>query len=84
MTEPHTPASEGALLWEPGLGRSAASRLSHFMRWLGHERGQAFADYDQLWAYSVTELQAFWCSVARYFEVELHGQIEPALLGKTI
>jgi acetoacetyl-CoA synthetase len=82
MTEAQTSASEGELLWAPSEERAAAARLTHFMRWLGHERGQPFADYQQLWAYSVSDLPGFWRSVARYFEVELGGQSEPALVGK--
>jgi acetoacetyl-CoA synthetase len=82
MTEPQPSASEGALLWEPGPDRIAASRLAHFMRWLGHARGQPFADYGQLWTYSVSDLQGFWRSVARYFDVELGGHTEPALIGR--
>jgi acetoacetyl-CoA synthetase len=82
MTEPQTSAGEGELLWEPSAASVAASRMRHFMTWLGRERGQTFADYAELWRFSVSELGAFWRSVARYFEVELGGSVEPALLGK--
>jgi acetoacetyl-CoA synthetase len=55
--------------------------MRHFMTWLARERGQAFADYAELWQFSVSDLSAFWRFVARYFEVELAGSVEPALVG---
>lgn len=82
MNEPQAAAGEGELLWEPSAERCAASRLAHFMRWLGREQGQTFPDYAALWTWSVEHAELFWPSIARYFEVGLGGQIEPALVGK--
>ncbi len=33
------------------------------MRWAGEREGRTFADYDELWRWSVDELEAFWASV---------------------
>ena len=82
MTEAPVTAVEGELLWEPGPARCAASRLQHFMGWLGREQGRTFESYDELWRWSVAEVGDFWRAVARYFEVQMGGALEPALEGK--
>ena len=38
-------------------------RIVAYQRWLERERGLRFADYDALWQWSVTELDAFWQSI---------------------
>ena len=80
--EAQTSAGEGELLWEPSAERVAASRLRHFMGWLGREQGKTFADYAELWRYSVSDLAGFWRAVARYFELDLGDPSAPALTGK--
>jgi acetoacetyl-CoA synthetase len=73
---------EGELLWEPSADRVLASRMAHFMRWLGRENGRSFNDYAELWAWSVEHVGPFWVALARYFEVTLGGATEPVLVGK--
>ncbi len=80
MSEAHTSAGEGQLLWEPSAERAAASRMRHFMRWLESETGQRFATYADLWRWSVSDVSS-WLLLARYFEVELGGRTEPVVSG---
>ena len=84
MTQPDAGAvtGEGELLWQPSADRVLASRMAHFMRWLGRETGLHFDDYAQLWAWSVEQVAAFWLLLARYFEVTLGGATESVLVGK--
>jgi len=42
-------------------------RLRLYQDWLARERGLAFAEYDALWRWSVTDLDAFWQSVWDFF-----------------
>jgi acetoacetyl-CoA synthetase len=66
-----TPAvNQGDLLWTPGPGRINKSYLTAFMRWLARERGRQFASYDELWQWSVTDLEGFWQAVWDFFEVK--------------
>ena len=60
---------EGELLWTPSAERAEGSNLTAFVRWLADERGLRFEDYDQLWRWSVTDLDAFWRAIWDYFEV---------------
>jgi acetoacetyl-CoA synthetase len=64
-----TGIEEGSLLWEPSDERKAKSRLRAYMEWLRAEQGLSFSTYDELWRWSVTELEAFWESIWQYFGV---------------
>lgn len=45
--------------------------MQAYRSWLAQERGLAFdADYQDLWHWSVTELDAFWQSIWDYFELQ--------------
>jgi acetoacetyl-CoA synthetase len=61
---------EGQLLWTPRPEFAEASNIARFQRWLHRERGLDFADYDALWRWSVTEIEAFWAAIWDYFEVQ--------------
>ncbi len=69
----------GDVLWTPSREYMDASRLSGFMQWLGTERGLHFDGYDQLWEWSVTDLDGFWSSVWSYFGVRSQAPFEAAL-----
>ena len=53
---------EGALLWSPKPEFAERSQLVAFRRWLKQTRGLAFADYEALRQWSVTEIEAFWAA----------------------
>ncbi len=58
---------EGDLLWTPSRERVERSHLTAFTRWLAKERGLEFPDYDALWDWSVTEIEAFWQAIWDYY-----------------
>ena len=60
---------EGALLWTPPSGRFANSHLARFKTSVEAELGYRFGDYEALWRWSVGDLEHFWGSVWRQFEV---------------
>lgn len=41
-----------------------------YQDWLRAQRGLQFADYDALWRWSTTELDAFWQSIWDYFDLQ--------------
>jgi acetoacetyl-CoA synthetase len=41
-----------------------------YQNWLRDQRGLSFATYDDLWRWSVTDLDAFWQSIWDYFQFE--------------
>jgi acetoacetyl-CoA synthetase len=40
------------------------------MRWLRLRRGRTFVSYDELWRWSVTDLEGFWAAVWDYFLIQ--------------
>lgn len=44
-------------------------QIRRYQQWLGEHRGLHFADYDALWRWSVTDLDAFWQSIHDYFDL---------------
>ena len=73
------PITEGALLWTPSESRKAAANLAAYERWLGETRGLRFADYEDLWRWSVADVGAFWETVWDYFGVRSHSPYDRAL-----
>ena len=45
-------------------------RLALYQAWLERDRGLHFADYDELWRWSISDLNAFWQSIWDHFGVE--------------
>jgi acetoacetyl-CoA synthetase len=71
----------GEKLWEPAPEAVDRSQMTAYMRWLAAERDLDFeGDYEQLWNWSVTEIDAFWRSIWDYFEVR-SGAEPRAVLG---
>ncbi len=62
--------TEGTVLWVPSEAVKENANLTRYMQWLENERGLAFQSYQELWHWSVTELELFWESVWHYFGIE--------------
>ncbi|MEU7525272.1 acetoacetate--CoA ligase [Saccharothrix sp. NPDC042600] len=75
-----TAAGEAELLWRPDPDRVADSRMAAFRTWLADVKGLSFADYSELYEWSVTDLEAFWGALAEFFEVAFHSA-PTAVLG---
>lgn len=58
------------ILWSPSEERANASTLAQFMRWLETERGLTFADYNDLWRWSVSDLEGFWQAIWDFFDMQ--------------
>jgi acetoacetyl-CoA synthetase len=57
-------------LWTPPPDVRATTEIGRYLDWLDRERGLAFADYDELQRWSVTDLEGFWSSIWEFFEVK--------------
>ena len=60
---------EGELLWAPNEAQIRRANLTTFTQWLARERGLHFASYDELWRWSVSEIENFWQALWDYFEI---------------
>jgi acetoacetyl-CoA synthetase len=77
-----TNASAPHLLWEPPAALQARSNLRAYMDWLAADRGLRFAGYDELWRWSVDELEAFWESLWQYFQIQSATPYARVLSGR--
>jgi acetoacetyl-CoA synthetase len=67
------------VLWEPRPDALERTRIGTFMQWLVQKKGLHFVDYDELWRWSVDDLDAFWSAVWEHFG--LLGHTEGRVLG---
>ena len=54
------------------------------MEWLARERGLKFTTYQELWSWSVTDLDAFWSSIWDFFKVRSSRPYERVLARDTM
>jgi acetoacetyl-CoA synthetase len=83
MNEPAR-LTEGELLWEPSVAFRDASTMTEYLRWLERERGLRFADFAALWRWSVEDLEAFWSSIAEYYDIPLRGHWDRVLADRSM
>ena len=78
--QPHSlPDGHGELLWSPSPEQVDASRLHHYQQWLAQRHGVQASIYQDLWHWSVNDLEGFWQSIWDYFDVAGDGERVPAL-----
>ena len=53
--------------------------MTEYMRWLESERGLRFDGYEELWRWSVEDLEGFWGSIWDFFEVQADGGYDRVL-----
>nr|WP_234026612.1 AMP-binding protein [Melaminivora suipulveris] len=53
----------------PDTPAARIPQMRRYQDWLRRDRGLQFADYDALWRWSTTELDAFWQSIWDYFDL---------------
>ena len=56
-------------LWRPPHERIERAHITAFLRWLERERALEFANYEALWHWSVTELEAFWGALWDFLDI---------------
>lgn len=60
---------EGSLLWQPTEKLKNESNLMKYIGWLKENRNLSFEKYDDLWQWSVTNVEDFWESLWAYFKI---------------
>ncbi|MBB3994940.1 acetoacetyl-CoA synthetase [Sulfitobacter undariae] len=57
------------ILWTPTQERADASTMAAFERFVADTRGLNFDDYNAMWEWSVSDLDAFWAAIWDFFNV---------------
>lgn len=79
MSTDHAPE----LLWTPGDWRTT-TRVGSFAQWVEQRTGRGFVSYDDLWRWSVSDLDGFWNSVWDHFGVVSSTARGPALAERSM
>ncbi|MBT8271794.1 MAG: acetoacetate--CoA ligase [Bacteroidia bacterium] len=60
-------------LWEGNPDFKDNSHLTDYLNWLKDQKNLTFADYQDLWMWSVSHVEEFWESLWNYFEIKSTG-----------
>ena len=66
-------------LWTPSADQREHAEMARFMRWAGERRGRSFADYQELWRWSVDQLEDFWADVWEFCGVRASSSYQRVL-----
>jgi acetoacetyl-CoA synthetase len=71
--------AQPAPMWEPSAADRERAEMTRFMRWVGERRGREFADYAELWRWSVEEIEDFWSAIWEFCGVRASRPYEQVL-----
>lgn len=71
--------SDQQVVWRPASDWRTTTRIGAFVRWVEEHRGVTVTDWDDLWRWSVEDLDGFWSAIWEFFGVESDTEIGPAL-----
>jgi len=74
----------GEILWTPPADLRESTEVGRYLNWLRDERGHDFGSYDELWRWSVGELEHFWASIWDFYGLRAHAPYERVLGGRTM
>jgi acetoacetyl-CoA synthetase len=69
----HMEMSEPELLWTPSAERIERATITRYRNWLEQSHGLHFAEYNDLWQWSVDDLEGFWASINEFFEIRFEA-----------
>jgi acetoacetyl-CoA synthetase len=70
---------EPPIVWSPTPERIAAATITHFREWLREHRGVETSGYEDLWRWSVEDLEGFWGSLWEFLDVRASVPYERVL-----
>ena len=73
--------SDPELLWTPSPEQVEAATITRYEAWLERERGLTFGSYEELWQWSVDDIEGFWSSICEFFSVRFDRPAQ-AVLGR--
>jgi acetoacetyl-CoA synthetase len=69
----------GDILWTPPADLRQSTEIGRFLNWLGDHRGRDFPSYDELWRWSVDDLEGFWGAIWDFYGIRAHTPYERVL-----
>ena len=74
----------GDILWTPRPDWRETTEIGRFVNWLRDERGRDLQDYDELWRWSVTDLEGFWGGLWDFYGIRAATAYERVLAKPTM
>jgi acetoacetyl-CoA synthetase len=71
-------------IWTPSPEQVERATLTRYTRWLERRLGRRFGDYQELWAWSTSELETFWQSLWDFYEIRAHVPPERVLSSRAM
>ena len=69
------------VLWQPSREEMAGTNFSRYLRWLEEKRGLSFSTYDEVYRWSIEQVEEFWRSITDFFQVRFDQPAERVLTG---
>jgi acetoacetyl-CoA synthetase len=69
----------GEAMWSPPADVRETTRMGHFLDFVHDTRGRDLDGYDELFAWSVSDLEGFWGALWDFFGVRAHAPYERVL-----
>ncbi len=63
-------------LWKADAKTIEETNLFQYLKWLESEKGLSFANYDELWQWSVDNYPDFWATQVEYNRIDFHSPFE--------
>ncbi|HEY2768043.1 MAG TPA: acetoacetate--CoA ligase [Solirubrobacteraceae bacterium] len=76
--------AEDGPLWEPSDEDRERASMTRFMRWVADRERREIQDYEQLWRWSVSELERFWGAIWEFCGVRSSRPYERVLAEETM
>ncbi|OIJ28517.1 acetoacetate--CoA ligase [Nocardioides luteus] len=73
---------QGDVVWSPPADILETSRVGEFLAWLARERSLEMTTHEELWRWSVTDLDGFWSAVWEFFGVRAHAAYDTVLASR--
>lgn len=73
---------EGTYLWSANDKTKQNANITKYMNWLREEKQLDFKNYEQLWQWSVEEMEDFWQSIYEYFPFDHEEPYESVMSTK--
>jgi acetoacetyl-CoA synthetase len=77
-----TPFGHDKPLWEAGEDVKREANVARYMQWLKSEKGLSFQAREELWQWSVDNLEDFWASLWEYFHIKASSPYSAVLLER--
>lgn len=72
------------LLWQPSEEIKQQANLTRYIQWLNREKGFSFQNRNEVWEWSVTQLEDFWASIWEYFHIQASKPYSTVLAKRTM